>query len=203
MIKLEKSTKMKAHKTPKLTIKEYILQEKESGQRYEYHDGEIFSLAGGSVSHGLLCGNIYAELRSQLREKGSPCKPTTSEIKLNIVDENSFVYPDAMVLCGELEKSENDENSVTNPILVAEVLSKSTSDYDRGDKFYLYRQIPSLLEYVLIEQDRPQVEVFYKKPGTDLWRISRYEGLEATIQLQSVEIEIQMSELYFDIEMVG
>jgi Uma2 family endonuclease len=192
---------MKAHKMPRLTIEEYILQEKESGQRYEYHDGKIFALAGGSVNHGLLCGNIYAELRSQLKAKGSNCKPTTSEIKLNIVKENSFVYPDAMVICGDLKKSNSDQNSVTNPILVVEVLSKSTSDYDRGDKFYIYRQIPSLQEYVLIEQARPQVEIFYKKPGTDLWRISRFEGLESKIQLQSVEIEISMSELYFDIEL--
>ena len=186
---------------PRLTIEEYLLQERESGQRYEYHDGRIFALAGGSVNHGLLCGNIYAELRNHLRTKGSNCKPTTSEIKLSIVKENRFVYPDAMVICGELETSEGDKNAVTNPILVVEVLSKTTADYDRGDKFYSYRQIPTLQEYVLIEQDRPQVEVFYKKAGTDLWSIKRFEGLEGIIQLQSLEIEIQMSELYFDIEL--
>ena len=192
---------MKAHKLPLLSIEEYLLLEIESGKKYEYQDGKVLALAGGSVNHGLLCGNIYAELRSQLRLKGSDCKPTTSEIKLNITKENCFVYPDSMVICGDLEKSKNDKNSITNPIVVVEVLSKSTSDYDRGDKFYLYRQIPSLQEYVLIAQDRAQVEVYYKKPKTDLWRISRFIGLESIVQLQSLDIEIKMSELFFDIEL--
>ena len=192
---------MKAHKLPNYTIEEYIVHERESGQKYEFHNGKIFALAGGTVNHGLLCGNIYAELRSKLREKGSNCKPTTSEVKLSILKENSFVYPDAMVICGDLQKSNSDKHSVTNPILIVEVLSNSTSTYDRGDKFYLYRQIPSLQEYVLIEQDRPQVEVYYKRLNTDLWMITRFEGLESNVRLQSIEIEIQMSELYFDIEL--
>ncbi|MFK8103436.1 MAG: Uma2 family endonuclease [Saprospiraceae bacterium] len=191
---------MKAHKIPKLTVKEYITQEQESNTKYEYHDGEIFALAGGSLNHGLLCGNIYAELRGKLKSKKSSCKPYTSEIKLNIKDRKSYVYPDSMVICGALETSELDENSVTNPTLIVEVLSKSTANYDRGDKFFLYKQIPSLQEYILIEQDRPQVDVFYKKPGTDLWSISRFEGLENKIKLQSIKIEISMAELYFDIK---
>jgi len=104
-----------------------------------------------------------------------------------------------MVICGEVETSENDVHSVSNPILIVEILSKSTANYDRGDKFFLYKQIPSLQEYVLIEQDKAQVDVFYKRPGSDLWKISRFEGLNTKVKLQSIEIEIEMSELYFDI----
>jgi len=80
-----------------------------------------------------------------------------------------------------------------------EVLSKSTSEYDRGDKFYFYRQIPQLREYVLIEQRRYVVEVYYKKGKHDSWIISRYEGLDQKIKLQSLQIEVEMKELYFDI----
>ena len=190
---------MKAQKIPKLTVAEYITQEQESDTKYEYYNGEIFALAGGSINHGLLCGNIYSEIRSELRKKQSPCKPLTSEIKLNIKEKNSYVYPDTMVICGEMKTSENDANSVSNPILIVEVLSKSTANYDRGDKFFLYKQISSLQEYVLIEQDKAQVDVFYKKPESDLWRISRYEGLNTKVKFQSIKIEIEMSELYFDI----
>lgn len=192
---------MKAHKLPKLSIEEYINQEKESGTKYEYHNGQIFALAGGTINHGLLCGNIYSEFRNKLKGNNSNCKPVTSEIKLNIKSENSFVYPDTMVICGDLEKSEHDQNSVTNPILIAEILSKSTADYDRGDKFYLYRQINTLQEYVLIEQNKPLVEVYYKKPGTDLWSISRTKGLQSKIKFQSLDIEIDMKDLYYDIEL--
>jgi len=186
-------------KMPLLSVSEYIIQEQENHTKYEYHDGQIFALAGGSLNHGMLCGNIYAELRSRLKAKKSDCKPFTSEIKLRIKARNSFVYPDAMVICGEIETSEQDKNSVTNPSLVVEVLSKSTANYDRGDKFFLYRQIPSLQEYVLISQNQPQVDVFYKQPNTDLWQITRFEGLESTIILQSVLLQIAMSDLYFDI----
>lgn len=190
---------MKAQKLPSLTIAEYIAQEQESGIKYEYHHGKIFALAGGSIHHGLLCGNVYSEIRSELKKNKSNCKPFTSEIKLNIKEKNSFVYPDTMVICGDIETAAEDKNSVVNPILVVEVLSKSTANYDRGDKFFIYNKISTLQEYVLIEQDKVQVDVFYKKPSSDLWRISRYEGLHSKIKFQSIGIVIKMSELYFDI----
>ena len=190
---------MKAHQIPFLSISEYIAHEQANNAKYEYHNGKIFALAGGTLHHGLLCGNIYAELRSHLKTKKADCKPFTSEIKLSIKTRNSFVYPDAMVVCGKLEMSQQDKNAITNPILVVEVLSKSTANYDRGDKFFLYRQIPSLQEYVLISQEKPQVDVFYNKPNTDLWQITRFEGLENTIFLQSLHIKIAMADLYFDI----
>lgn len=190
---------MKAQKIPRYTIAEYISLEKEANTKYEYHDGKVFALAGGSINHGLLCGNIYSELRNGLEGKGSNCKTLTSEIKLKVKGQNSFVYPDSMVICGEIETSKEEKNSVTNPILIVEVMSKSTSNYDRGDKFFLYKKIPSLQEYVLIEQDKSQIDVFYKKPGSDLWLISRYETIDSKLELRSINIEIEISKLYFDI----
>lgn len=192
---------MKAHKIPKLTIAEYREQEVTTGIKYEYHDGEIYALAGGSINHATLCGNIYSELRNGLKNKNSNCRPFTSEIKLNIESKNSFVYPDSIVICGDIETSKNDENAVINPVLIVEVLSKSTSDYDRGDKFHLYRQIEGLQEYVLIAQDKPVVEVFFKKTGTDLWSINRIEGLEKVIELNSINLKIEMSELYLYVKL--
>lgn len=191
---------MKAHKLSRLTVEEYIRHENETGQRHEYHDGMIYALAGGSLEHALLIGNVYSELRNGLKKKGSNCKPITNDAKLYIEKENKYVYPDTMVICGEFEKSSESKDAVTNPTLIVEVLSKSTSEYDRGDKFYFYRQIPSLQEYVLIEQNRCVVEVYYKKEKNDLWRISRYEGLDEMISIQSLDIEINMKELYFDID---
>ena len=184
----------------RLTFDEYIQHEVETGQKFEYHDGKIFALAGGALEHALLIGNIYSEVRTGLRNKKSNCKPITNDAKLYIEKENKYVYPDSMVVCGDIERSDQSKDAVTNPILIVEVLSKSTIEYDRGDKFYFYRQIPSLQEYVLIEQSRYVVEVYYKKDKNDLWRISRYEGLDEMINLQSVGAEISMKELYFDID---
>lgn len=190
---------MEAHQLPKMSVEEYIHHEKEAGQKYEFHDGLICALAGGSLNHGLLIGNIYAELRNGLKRKGSNCKAITSEVKLYIKNENKFVYPDSMIVCGEIEKAEPHQEAVTNPVLIVEVLSKSTVEYDKGDKFYYYRQIPTLKEYVLIEQDRYVVEVYCKQGESDLWSISRYEGLETNIKLHSVSLEISMKDLYFDV----
>lgn len=192
---------MKPVQLSKYTVEEYIQHEIETGQRHEFHDGSIYALAGGSLDHALLVGNIYSELRSGLKKNNKPCKAITSEAKLHIKKGNKYVYPDTMVICGPLEKSTNYSEAVTNPVLIVEVLSKSTTDYDRGDKFYFYRQIPSLREYVLIDQSRYVVEVFYKGEAQDLWRISRYEGIDAVILFQSLDIEINMSQLYFDIEL--
>lgn len=190
---------MRAYRLSGLTVEEYIQREKASGVKYEYHNGRIFALAGGSIHHGLLCGNIYSELRNGLNAKKANCKPVTSELKLFVDSQNSFVYPDAMVVCGDLKPSERDQQAITNPTLIVEVLSKLTADYDRGDKFFLYRQIPTLQEYVLIEQDKPVVEVYYKKPEADLWQISRFSGLESSLELQSIGIKIKLANLYYDI----
>lgn len=190
---------MKPQRKSKISVLEYLAIEEASDKRYEYHDGEIFALAGGSINHGLLCGNIYAEIRNGLKKKKSDCKPYMSDIKLHIQEQKTFVYPDTMVVCGDFETSAENENSILNPVLVVEVLSKSTANYDRGDKFFLYKKIPTLQEYVLIEQDKIQVDIFYKKTGSDLWKISRFEGLEAKVRFQSINLEIKMSELYFDI----
>lgn len=193
---------MKAHKLPKLTIEEYIQQESESEGKYEFHNGEIFALAGGTINHGLLCANIYTEIRSALKDKKSNCKPLSSEIKLHVKNNktNSFLYPDTMVVCGDLEKSESYNEAVTNPILIVEVLSKSTANYDRGDKFHIYRQIRSLQEYVLIEQDKYIIDIHYKSPQSDLWKITRIEGIDSIIQFRSIDISISMKDLFFDVK---
>ncbi len=181
------------------SIQEYRELEQQSDIKYEYHDGELFALAGGTLNHGLLSGNIYSEIRAGLATAGKGCKALNSEVKLAIETVNSFVYPDAMVVCGEVQTSQHDANAVISPILIVEVLSKSTADYDRGDKFHLYRQIPGLQEYVLVEQSRAQVELFYKRPQTDLWQITRTEGFDSELYLQSLDLKIPMKDLYFDV----
>lgn len=192
---------MKAYKQPRLTLPEYLQLERDTDQKHEYHNGEVYALAGGSLEHALIIGNCYAAIRSQL--EGKDCKPIVNDAKLHIQSQNKYVYPDVMVVCGPIEKSEDHKDALVNPAVIVEVLSESTSGYDRGDKFYFYRQIPSLKEYVLIAQDRPVVEVYFKQEGSDLWRISRYEGTETTIQLRSLGIQIRMEELYFDLELGG
>ena len=131
---------MESQKTG-ISIEDYIALEQATNTRYEYHDGTIYAMAGGSIEHGLISGNTYGELKFNLREKGSDCKAINNDVKLHVESLNKFLYPDVMVVCGEMERSTKEKNAVVNPSVIIEVLSNSTEAYDRGDKFFAYRQI--------------------------------------------------------------
>lgn len=190
---------MEVLKIGKVSIEEYLAIESAATEKYEYHDGKIYAMAGGTYEHGLICGNVFSEIRSSLIARDSPFIAMSSEIKLHVVAENSFLYPDTMVVCEEVEKSETEPNAVTNPVLVIEVLSKSTATYDRGDKFYLYRQMASLQEYVLIEQDKAQIEI-YKREGL-LWKITRVKGLANSLSLSSIGLDIDLAKIYYRVKL--
>ena len=181
-------------------VSDYIELEKKSEIKHEYEEGEIFAMSGGSISHGILCGNIYTEIRKKLKDNTADCRVFGSEIRVRIEKKNAFVYPDTMVVCGDIQVSDEDENSAVNPILIVEVLSKSTAAYDRGDKFYKYRQIDSFQEYVLIDQEKAVVEIFYKKEN-NVWEIVWVSGLNETFLLQSIDASVRMEDLYQDVEL--
>lgn len=189
---------MEAHRLNNLSIQEYVSIEKDSNTRYEYHDGYIYAMAGGTLNHGLICGNVFGEIRSALKEKGKNCTVINSEVKLHIQEKNKFLYPDAMVICGEIEQSDEEKNSVTNPNVIVEVLSKTTASYDRGDKFYFYRQIKSLKEYILIEQDNAQIEIYTRK--SQLWKITRIVGLDQELFIPTLNVTIPLAGIYQDIK---
>lgn len=182
----------------KISIAEYLEIGDQSEFKYEFHDGEVYAMAGGTLSHARISGNIFFELEAAFRNRKSLCKPFNTDAKVYIKAKNAFVYPDASVVCGKIEETA-DGNGFCNPIVIIEVLSKSTAGYDRGEKFNLYRKLPSLREYVLIEQEKALVEVFSKQENADLWKISTYEGLDASVSLESVELEIPMTQIYLDV----
>jgi len=185
---------MEAEKLKRVSVAEYKAIEKEGNIKYEFHDGILYAMAGGSFNHGLIVGNIFGELHNILLQKDSPCFPLNNDVKLHIETENRFLYPDTMVICKDVQKSPLDSEAVTNPILIIEVLSKSTASYDRGDKFYFYRQIMNLQEYVLIEQEKAQVEVYTIK--SNLWNISRVSGLDKEVVLHALSLTIPLSSIY-------
>ncbi|MGB3548479.1 MAG: Uma2 family endonuclease [Saprospiraceae bacterium] len=189
---------MDAQTLSHLSPREYVQLERDTNTKYEYHDGMVYSMAGGTANHGLVCGNVFGELRSGLLAKGSRCEVLNSEIKLSIAEGNRYLYPDTMVICGKIERSPTSIEAVTNPTLVVEVLSKSTADYDRGDKFFLYRQLPTLQQYVLVEPDRPQVDIYTRRG--DLWHISRVTNMDELVSFASLGIEVPLSKLYRNIE---
>ncbi|MCB0637504.1 MAG: Uma2 family endonuclease [Lewinella sp.] len=191
---------MEARQLTDLTIAEYLALEQEMDTRYEYHAGRVFAMAGGTLEHGLITGNAFGEIRSLLRAEGSDCKPINNDVKLHIESANKFLYPDVMVVCGDIERSDREASAVINPVLIIEVLSRSTESYDRGDKFFAYRQIDTLQEYVLVDQYQALVDV-YQRQG-QLWKITRTEGLSTSITLRSIGITLPLASLYEDVVFV-
>ncbi len=179
--------------TETYSLRQYLEIEAETQQRYEYHDGHIVAMAGGTLNHSLLCDRIFGELYRKL--EGSQCTPFSGQTKLHIPVNNRYLYPDGMVICGDLVPSKTEVGAITNPVLIIEVLSKNTESYDRGGKFDLYRDLPSFKEYVLVHQNLARVER-YQKTEEGLWVVDWITGLESILHLHTLSLEIPLSTLY-------
>jgi len=186
---------MEAVTLNKISIKKYIAISQDQNQKYEYHDGQIFAMAGGTIEHGIIGGNFLGEVDAVLKSKKSSCFPLNSDVRLHVKNGNKIFYPDVMIVCEKIKRSEIEKNSITNPTVIVEALSESTESYDRGDKFYFYQQIPSFKEYILVAQDKQQIDVF--KRGTEnLWAFKRYEAKDEVLKIESIDIEISIDSIY-------
>jgi Uma2 family endonuclease len=170
---------------------EYVASERASDTKHEYRDGLIVAMAGGSIEHGRLQAAFQALLRSGLRD--APCVVLSSDVRVRVVASNRAFYPDGFVVCGRIERAEDDADAVVNPTLVVEVLSDSSEGYDRGEKPRHYRQIESLREYVLVSQSERLVEVW--EPAGRSWTTREY-GSGETVELRSIGVRIDVDELY-------
>lgn len=181
-----------------LTLAEYNQLEEETSTRYEYHDGEVFAMAGGDPKHGAIAGNVLTLLNNALTDKA--CNVFNSDVKVHVASLNKSFYPDVSAVCGSIERSEEDTRALANPILLIEVLSESTAAYDRGKKFEAYSQLPSLREYVLVEQDRPVVQTFYRNSPDELWQMRWFQPQDTEVHLRSVDVRFELMDLYHKTE---
>lgn len=184
---------------PTYTVAEYLDREEDSLDKHEYRDGEILLMAGASPNHGLIAANTIRAFGNRLT--GKPCRIYDSSVRVRIPRTVLYTYPDATVFCGELRTDPNDAKgeTATNPRVIIEVLSPSTEAYDRGEKFTRYRMLDSMEEYLLISQTNASVESFYRQPdGT--WLLTPVAGLEASVRLRSLGMEIPLAEIYSDVQ---
>jgi len=177
-----------------LTPQEYLLGEQASEIRYEYIDGEVYAMAGGSDAHARISLNIAALLKNKLR--GSGCSIYLGEMKAQI-DDSKYFYPDVMVTCHLDDLKSN--YTKRHPKLIIEVLSSSTEGYDRGKKFEYYRQLASLEEYVLIAQSEYHVDIF-RKNVQQRWELFSFSGQQAHVYFASLDYSIVMNELYEEVD---
>ncbi len=179
-----------------LTPEEYIAAERKATFKSEYLSGEIVAMSGASLAHNLITVNTVTQLYNQLTEGG--CRVFTGDMRVGIGAGVSYFYPDVTVVCDEPRFEDDAFDTLINPQVVIEVLSDSTANYDRGEKFIRYRQLESLQEYILISQDQVHVE-HYLRQGKQ-WVLSEFSALENVLPLTSIEAELPLRQIYRFVE---
>jgi Uma2 family endonuclease len=176
----------------RVTPQAYLVRERAAEYRSEYFDGDVVAMAGASPTHGRIVSNLATLLGSHLA--GGPCEHFIADLRVQLAEANSYVYPDLVVVCGPAVFDASD--NLENPALIIEVLSPSTERKDRGEKFAAYRARETLREYVLVAQDRPRVEVYRPAVEKSWPRVLMVEGLDAEVTLESIGCAIPMVEIY-------
>jgi Uma2 family endonuclease len=172
------------------TFEEWLALEDTSSERHEYYYGEVFAMAGGTTAHNLISGNIFSSLRLFARK--TDCRVFFADVKLELVENKYYVYPDVLYTCHSEDKRA--PLILRHPVLIVEVLSDSTEVYDLNTKLNYYTKLPSLLYYLIISQKNYLVHIFERR--NDLWVFSSVEGFEDRILLPQLDIVIPMAEVY-------
>ena len=174
---------------------EYLAFERQAERKSEFYNGEIFAMAGATREHNLIVTNLASELSRQLKDK--PCEVYSCDMRTRIPND-PYVYPDIVVVCSESVFEDQGLDTLTNPLVVFEVLSDSTADFDRGTKFRYYRRIESLREYLVIDQTEPHIERHFR--GTDtVWRREEIVGLSAVLTIEPLGCAVSLSAAYFKV----
>ena len=182
-----------AYGKSKFTIPEYLEMEHHAADKHEYYRGEIFAMSGAKHTHNVVVRNIYFALGRKLA--GKPCQPLGSDSRIHIPANSLFTYPDISVICGEPQFLNDDQWNILNPTMIVEVLSPSTRSYDRGDKFKLYRDIPTLRDYVLVDADQVGIEQYIMNTYGQ-WQLTEYKHIEETLRLKSLGLSLKLADVY-------
>lgn len=176
------------------SFKDYLAVEEISTVRHEYLAGEIYAMAGGSVLHAALAASLLASLHGQL---GGRCRVYSSDLRVRVLATGLASYPDVTVICGSPQTDPESVDTVVNPTAVVEILSPGTIDYDLGEKFEHYRQIPSLTTVVYVWQDRRQIEIRGRSTEGD-WQPGTISGAGAVARVAGLSCDIDVDALYTD-----
>lgn len=181
------------YKKRHFTVAEYLEMEKASQEKHEYFQGEIFSMSGAGINHNRIFSNLFGEICDKL--KGKTCEPFGSDMRMHNPNNTLFTYPDISIYCNDVKQSNADDETFIEPTVIIEILSPSTKNYDRGHKFDLYKDIPSLKEYILIDSESISVEAFYLNDKQN-WELIEYKAIEDALKFVSMGFEVKLSDIY-------
>lgn len=175
------------------SAQDYLELEESAEYKSEYYQGEIFAMAGSSFNHNQIAGNIYSQLR--LRQEKHSCRVTIGDLKLWIEEIDFFTYPDLMIICDQPRFYPRRTDIILNPLVIIEVLSRSTEAYDRGKKFQFYRSIPTFQEYILIDQYSVHIDQFYQE-SKGKWMLRDYNDSKDILKFSKIDFEIPLEKIY-------
>lgn len=176
-----------------VSVKEYLEQEKISIQKHEYYKGEIFAMAGAGIRHNVIFSNVFIAVGVAL--KGNKCRPYGSDMRIHIPENTLFTYPDISIICNDIISSPEDEDTAVQPTVIIEILSPATKNYDRGEKFMLYRDIKTLQNYILIDSQSIHAEVFSINQN-NLWELKEYKHSSDRLIINSIQFSLALHEIY-------
>lgn len=176
------------------TLEEYLELDSNSEEKYEYFDGEVFAMAGGSLHHNRVARNLIWLLNDKLAAAG--CEVLPADMRIKVPKAFPYRYPDLSIVCGEPVIEElSGQQMLVNPLVLIEILSPTTAAYDQGRRFSAYQSIASFQEYLLVSQDRPQITQYVRQPNGK-WLRSEIEGLESQLLLETVNCVLSLREIY-------
>jgi Uma2 family endonuclease len=176
-----------------ISPEEYLRLERQAEHKSEYVNGEIFAMTGASLKHNLVSGNIFGELRQQL--KGRECQAYTGEMRVKVTATGLYTYPDVVIVCGEPKFEDKYFDTLLNPTVLVEVLSPSTERYDRIAKSSYYRTLDSLAEHLLVAQDEVRLEQYVKQPDGQ-WLFFESTSLDAVVEFPSISCSLALRDVY-------
>jgi Uma2 family endonuclease len=179
------------------TAEQYLDLERHTEIRHEFLDGTVYAMSGGSGAHSHICFNLAGITHRQL--SGTPCTGFSSDMKVRAGDASLYAYPDLTVVCGEPLLHDDHGDVLLNPVVIFEVLSRSTEAYDRGEKFERYKTIETLADYVLVSQDHARLEHFSRQPDGS-WSLTEVSGLDSSLDLASINCRLPLAEVYDRVE---
>ena len=194
---MENIVKEPALKYNYISPEEYLEAERKATEKHELHNGIIITMTGASLKHNAIVRNLIAAIAPFL--KGKSCDVFSSDLRVNSPASNSFTYPDLTIVCGEPELLDDQADTLLNPSVIIEVLSPSTENYDKGNKFFIYQQIPSLNEYILIRSTAAEVQIITKKDD-DCWQFENIADPQAYFTIKTIDQQILLKDVYYHVK---
>lgn len=175
-----------------ISIEDYLLAERAATEKHESYQGEVFAMSGASLRHNRIQMNITRHLGNKM--EGKSCDIFGSDLRVHIPNNSLFTYPDAVIVCGEPQLLDKAQDTILNPSVIFEVLSPSTQSSDRGDKFKLYRDIPSLQEYVLVATNKVGVQYYSKQ--NNVWTLHEFSDFSDAINITTIDCTLLLAQIY-------